>query len=164
MSNKSLKVIFGLFALLLIFAIFLIVYISKFVPQGHGSTATYIFGSSKYVIEKKIDSLILHSKEISRKLVHKKNKDDYYNTEGYFTILIKNTSFCFRFYGDKNDWDKSPYKSEIFIAFVSNNNTAISRPPLENLKLVESTFINKLISINNPLLKRKINNDYYNGD
>lgn len=128
-------------------------------PQGHGSRASYLFNSSKYALEKRIDSLIEHDQNIVREELYSNPNDNHYNTNGYFTIIIDSTSFCFRYYGDEKNWVSSPDKSEIFIAFIRDIRGQNTRTENECIELVEDKFVNKLVDKKMFLLDRKIDTD-----
>ena len=98
MKIRVLKIIGGLVLIVVIISFFFIRYAEKISPQGHGSKASYTFNVSKYILEKKIDSLIEHDEDITREKLYSNPNDNHYNKNGYFTIIIDSTSFCFRYY------------------------------------------------------------------
>lgn len=159
MKIRILKIIGVLILIVAVIVFFFLRYAEKFSPQGHGSRASYLFNNSKYALEKKIDSLIEHDENITREEFYNNPSDNYYNTNGYFTIIIDSTSFCFRYYGDEIKWDSSPDKSKIFIAFIKDVGTQNTKIENKCIELVENKFINKLVDKKTFLLDRKINPD-----
>ena len=64
------------------------------IPKGHGSDANYQFSMSKDSLQKKIDNVILSDTNLVRPQFYE--NDNYYNSNGYFTILYDESEFCFR--------------------------------------------------------------------
>ena len=110
------------------------------IPKGHGSDANYQFSISKDSLQKKIEFVIISDSNLVRPKLYE--NDNYYNSNGYFTILYDGSDFCFRFLGDSVYWDSNENTSEIFIAFIKSKNN--NRSKSEEIKLIENVFINKL--------------------
>lgn len=140
--RNMLKVIVAVIFLLL--SIFIYV-LWKWVPQGHGSVSNYSFNFSKIELEHKIDSVIKLYPNLSRKPLEPHPNDNYYNKNEYFTIIIEEIQYCFRYYGDSTEWADSNNNSEIFIASITDTNHEKShKKDEEYLKIIENKFIKKL--------------------
>lgn len=112
-------------------------------PKGHGSKMDYTFRESKFDLETKIDSFLKYDTNVNRMDSVSPPYDNYYNTGGYFTIMIDSVNYCFRYYGDSIDWVNSTDSSMIFLVSIKTLGN-IKRTENENIKIVEDEFIKKL--------------------
>ena len=141
MKIKRILLYVGLGILLLL--MFMINTVVTLTPEGHGSRRSYVFNKSKYELEEGIDSILISDSIVNRKSLAAPPYNNYYNENGYFTIVIDSIDFCFRYYGDSLEWIESRDSSSIFlVSMIPLNGKLISEE--NEFKLVENHFINKL--------------------
>lgn len=140
-STKTVFIIIG--AIIIIPILYFTYLIHSLAPGTHGSQASYSFSKSKYELETEIDSIITFDPQVIRKELDPPPEDNYYNKDGYFTLISNKVEFCFRYYGDSTDWNKNLNDSEIFIAHITDYNSEdLSKKKC--LELIEENFVNKL--------------------
>ena len=131
--------------IIIVVGIFLFWFVNQLAPKGHGSDGGYVFQESKYDLEKLVDSILQLDSGVFRKPFSPPSIDDnYYNTNGYFTVIADSVEYTFRYYGDSLEWHTSKDSSEIFIASITEY-SKVERPKYELKELIEERFVNKLI-------------------
>ena len=137
---------FKIITLIVISLILVVIYfyyaLWKLAPQGHGSKSNYVYNFSKSDLERKVDSVIRFDPIVSRKKLDPYPHDNYYNKDGYFTIILDGIQYCFRYYGDSTYWAESKNSSKIFIASITDVDDTKSAE--ECIEMVENKFIKKL--------------------
>jgi len=147
------KIKFKPFGFLIIVCV--VFYSCNLAPGTHGSIKEYVFNISKYNLQVRVDSVIVSSSSVDR-LDDDVNSADhnYYNTDPYFTIIIDNVNYCFRYYGDSLNWDFDK-STEIFIVSITDYNKSNSVKK-KHIEIVEKEFIYKLDYVTNVINNKEM--------